>query len=247
MGERTIMRKSLIVAIIAASAATGACGRMRHGDSGPAASRNFQVSNFQELVSAGPYDVQVQTGANPSVSARGPQRVLDDMVVEVKGDKLLIHSKNRGFFSWSWGSRDRTVFTVTVPQLRSATLAGSGDLSVNSVNGDSFTGTLAGSGDLSIASASVKSLKVSLAGSGDAKIGGGQAQTAEYDTVGAGDIDARGVTAQQLKVSIAGSGDIKARSTGTADVTIMGSGDVDVTGGAKCTITKHGSGDVSCS
>ena len=241
------MRKSLIVAIIAASAATGACGRMHHGDSGPAVSRNFEVGNFQELVSAGPYDVQVQTGANPSVSARGPQRVLDDMVVEVKGDKLLIHSKNHGFFQWSWGSRGRTVFTVTVPQLRSATLAGSGDLSVNNVNGDSFTASLAGSGDLTLGAANVKSLKLSLAGSGDAKVSGGQAQIAEYSTVGSGDIDARGLTAQQLKVSVAGSGDIEARATGTADVTIMGSGDVNISGGAKCTTTKHGSGDVSCS
>ena len=48
------MRKSAIVAIIAASAATGACGGMHHGNAGPAVSRNFQVGNFQEIVAAGP-------------------------------------------------------------------------------------------------------------------------------------------------------------------------------------------------
>ena len=241
------MRKSIAAALIAASAATGACGGMHHENAGPAVSRNFQVGNFQEIVAAGPYDINVQTGANPSVSARGPQKVLDDMTVEVQGDKLVIQSKNHGFFQWSWGSRGRTIFTVTVPQLRAATLAGSGDLNINSVTGDSFAGSLAGSGDLSLGSVNVKSLKLSLAGSGDAKASAGQAQTAEYHTVGSGDIDGRGVTAQQLTISIAGSGDINGRATGTADVTIMGSGDVGVTGGAKCTITKHGSGDVNCS
>jgi hypothetical protein len=241
------MRESIVVAIVAASAATAACGRMHHRDSGPAVSRNYQVGNFQEIVAAGPYDINVQTGANPSVSARGPEKVLDNLSVEVKGDKLVIGTQHHGFFNWSWGSRDRTIFTVTVPQLRAATLAGSGDLNVNAVNGDSFQDTLAGSGDLALGSANVKSLKVSLAGSGDAKVTGGQAQSAEYSTVGSGDIDARGVTAQQLKVSVAGSGDINARATGTADVTIMGSGDVDLSGGAKCTVTKHGSGDAHCS
>jgi hypothetical protein len=239
------MRKS-VVAIVAAAAVSG-CQVRAQEDGGPTVSRNYQVGNFQEIEAAGPYAVNVQTGGNPSVSARGPEKVLDNIAVEVDGDKLLIHSKNHGFFNFGWGSHARTIFTVTVPAIRAATLAGSGDLSVNSVSGDSFAGTLAGSGDLTVGSVNVKSLKLSLAGSGDAKATGGQAETAEYSTVGSGDIDARGVTAQQLKASITGSGGIKGHATGTADVKIMGSGDVTVSGGAKCSFEKHGSGDLNCS
>ena len=242
------MRKSIAAAVIAASAATGACGRMHHEDEGATASRNYQVGNFQEIESAGPYDVIVRTGANPSVSARGPEKLLERAIVEVRGDKLVIHpQENHGFFNFDWGTHRRAVFTVTVPQLRAATMAGSGDLNIDSVKGDQFVGKLAGAGDLSIGSANVQSLKLALAGSGDAKVGTGQAQSAEYAIGGAGDIDATGVTTQQLKVSIAGSGDIKAHATGNADVNIMGSGDVTVTGGAKCNISKAGSGDVHCS
>ena len=240
------MRKSIAAATLAACAATSSCGQT-HADLGKTVSRNFQVSNFEEIAVAGPYDVTVRTGANPSVSAQGPEKVLDQAVVEVKGDKLVIRSENHGLFSWSWGSHGKTTFTVTVPQLRKAALAGSGDLQINAVKGDSFEGALAGSGDLGVGSVEVQSLKLGLAGSGDAKIGGGKAQLAEYKIVGAGDVDARNVTTQQLKISIAGSGDVKGKATGTADVSIMGSGDVDITGGAKCTVTKHGSGDVNCS
>ena len=240
------MRKSIAAATLAACAATSSCGQV-HAQAGKTVSRNYQVGNFQEIVATGPYDIDVQTGSNPSVSARGPEKVLDNITVDVEGDKLVIRSKNHGFFNFGWGSHGRTVFTVTVPTIRAATLAGSGDLRINSVSGDSFAGTLAGSGDLSVGTVNVKSFKLSLAGSGDAKAGSGQAQTAEYSTVGAGDIDARGVNTQQLKVSIAGSGDINGHATGTADVKIMGSGDVTVTGGAKCTVSKAGSGDVHCS
>jgi hypothetical protein len=240
------MRKSIAAATIAACAATSSCGQV-HASAGKTVSRNYQVGNFQEIEAAGPYDINVQTGGNPSVSARGPEKVLENIVVEVQGDKLRIHSQNHGFFNFGWGSHGRTVFTVTVPMIRAATLAGSGDLSVNSVSGDSFAGTLAGSGDLSVGTVNVKSLKLSLAGSGDAKAGSGQAATAEYSAVGSGDIDARGVTVQQLTASIAGSGDIKSHATGTADVKVMGSGDVTVTGGAKCSFEKHGSGDIHCS
>jgi hypothetical protein len=240
------MRKSIAVAIIAASGATAACSQAPR-DAGPDVSRNFQVGNFQEIEVAGPYDVTVQTGGKPGVAAQGSQKLLDKTVVEVKGDKLVIHQEeHHGFSLFHFGSSGHAHFTVTVPQLSAATLAGSGDLSVNAVSGDTFKGTLAGSGNLDIGTVKLQSMKLSLAGSGDVKVGSGQVQTAEYGIFGAGDVDASGVTSEQLKLNIAGSGNIKANGTGTADVTIMGAGDVTVSGGAKCTVHKAGAGDVHC-
>lgn len=242
------MRKSIAAAVIAASAATGACGRMHHENAGATVSRSYQVGSFQQIDTAGPYDVQVRTGGSRGVSAQGPQKLIDQAVVEVRGDTLMIHPQdNHNSFSWNWGSHRRAIFTVTVPQLSAATLAGSGDLDVDNVKGDQFTGKLAGSGDLTIDSANVQSLKLSLGGSGDAKVGSGDVQSGDYSIVGSGDVDARGVRAQQLKVSIAGSGDVDAQATGMANVSIMGSGDVSITGGAKCNVSKAGSGDVHCS
>lgn len=242
------MRKFIAVAaIVAGSASTGACGQMHEENAGPTISRNYQVGNFQEIDVAGPYDVNVRTGANPGVSAQGPQKIIENAVVEVKGDALTIHPANHGFFNFSFGSHGRTVFTVTVPQIRAATLAGSGDLNIDKVQSEHFEGKMAGSGDLGVGSLNVQSLKLSMAGAGDTKIGSGQAQNADYSIVGSGDINAPSVTTQQLTVSIAGSGNVRAHATGTANVSIMGSGDIEVSGGAKCSVTKHGSGDVSCS
>jgi hypothetical protein len=242
------MRKSIAAAVIAASAALSACGQSRAEDAGPKVSRNYQVGNFQQIEIAGPYDVSVRTGANPSVFARGGDKLLERTVVEVQGDKLVIRpQEHHGLFNFGFGSNGKADFVVTVPQLRGAVLAGSGDLKVDAVRGDRFETTLAGAGDLGVGSVDVQSFKLSLAGAGDAKVGGGQAQTAEYKVVGAGTLDAAKVTTQQLKVSIAGSGDVKARATGAADVSIMGAGDVEVSGGAKCTVHKAGAGDVRCS
>lgn len=240
------MRKSIAAAVFAASAVT-ACGQARSEEAGPTVSRNFQVGNFQQIEVAGPYNVTVRTGANPSVSARGAQNLLDKTVVEVKGDKLLIHPKQRGGFHWSWTSHGKADFAVTVPQLNEATIAGSGDIRVDHVRGDRFDGTVAGSGGLDVGTVEVGSLKLSIAGSGSAKAATGKAQTASYDIGGSGDIDAGAVATRQAKVSIAGSGSVRANSSGAADVSIMGSGDVDVSGGAKCSVSKAGSGNVTCS
>jgi hypothetical protein len=240
------MRKSL-AAVVATSAALAGC-QVRAHDGGATVSRNYQIGNFQQIEVAGPYDVEVRTGVNPGVSARGSEKLLERTEVVVEGDKLLIRPERQGgWFHFGWTSHGNAHFTVTVPQLSGATIAGSGDIRVDRVTGQKFEGTVAGSGGINVAALEVQSLKLSIAGSGGVKAGAGKAQTAEYEIAGSGDVDAGAVQTQQLKVSIAGSGGVHAHSSGTADVSIMGSGDVDVTGGAKCSISKQGSGDVRCS
>lgn len=239
------MRKSIVAAIIVASTATSACGQQ---GAGPTVTRSYPVSGFQQVEVAGPYDVTIRTGGNAAVSAKGPQKLLEKTIVEVQGNKLVIHPQGQhGFFNWSFGMSGKAEFTVTVPQLSAATMAGSGDIRVDNVRGPSFEGTVAGSGDLEVQNVAVQSLKLSIGGSGSAKAKSGTAQSANYDIGGSGDIDARAVQSQQAKISIAGAGSIKANATGTADVSIMGSGDVDVSGGAKCSVNKAGSGSVRCS
>jgi len=56
------MRKSFAAAVIAASAATSACGHSRSEDGGPTVARNYQVGGFEEIDVAGPYNVTVRTG-----------------------------------------------------------------------------------------------------------------------------------------------------------------------------------------
>lgn len=242
------MRKSFAAALIAASAATSACGQARSEDGGPTIAKNYQIGNFDRIEVGGPFNVEVRTGANPSVSARGPQKMLDHMVVEVKDGELLIRpERQKGLFHSGWPYRGHVEVTVTVPSLRGAAVAGSGDIKVNEVRGDAFKGSVAGSGGLEVGALDVKSLELAVAGSGGVKAVNGRAQEASFDIAGSGDIDARNVQAQTASVSIAGSGNVAANATGTASVSIMGSGDVVVTGGAKCSVSKAGSGNVTCS
>ena len=234
------MRNS-VIAVVAASALAGCQVHAQEG-SGPTISKNYSVGNFSAIEVAGPYDVDVRTGSNPSVSARGGEKLLERTIVEVQGDKLVIRPENnRNFFHWGFGHSGSARFTVTVPQLNGASIAGSGDISVDKVAGQAFNGSVAGSGGIDVASMNVQQLKLSIAGSGGVKARAGTAQSADYEIAGSGDIDAGAVQSQALKVSIAGSGGVKAHSSGTAAVSLM------VAGGAKCNVSKAGSGNVRCS
>jgi hypothetical protein len=242
------MSKALTIAIGAAAVAISGCGHASAENSGPTVQRDFPVGGFEQIEVAGPYDVDVRTGAAPGVQASGPQKAIERLVVEVRGDRLLIHPREEHRL-WHFGdwSHDKVRLSVTVPQLRAAEIAGSGDIRINEVRGASFAGQIAGSGDLTVDRLDVQSLKLGIAGSGGAKAGSGRARDARYEIAGSGDIDGKGVASETASVSIAGSGSVAAHATGTAKVEIMGSGDVEVSGGAKCSISKAGSGSVRCS
>ena len=244
------MRKAIVIgmAAAAAAAASAGCARERHQSVGPTVERNYQVGGFERIEVAGGYDVEVHTGTAPSVHAKGPEKDLERLVIEVKGDRLLIHPReSRGMFHVGWRNHGKTTISVTVPQLRSADVAGSGDIRIDNVHGDNFAGKIAGSGGLSLDNVEVKTLDFSIAGSGSAQGKKGRAQNVSLNIAGSGDIDTKGVASETASVSIAGSGNVVAHASGTASVSMMGSGDVDLTGGAKCSISKHGSGDVRCS
>ena len=240
------MRKAIVAALVA-TAGTAGCANDRHESPGPTVDRSYSVGAFDQIELAGSYEATVRTGAAPSVRARGGENMLERLVVEVKDGKLQIHPEKRRGFHWGWGHSGKVQLTITVPQLKGATLAGSGAINIDKVKGDTFEGTVAGSGGLNVGALDVGSLKLAIAGSGDAKAGSGKAKSAEYDIAGSGDVDAGGITTEQLKISIAGAGNVRAHSSGAADVSIMGSGDVEVAGGAKCSVHKAGSGNVRCS
>lgn len=236
------------LAVAAALITLSSCGHARAEDAGQTVQRSYAVGGFDRIEVAGPYDVEVRTGAAPRVGASGPEKMIAQMVVEVRGDRLLIHPrKQTGMFRIGAWSHGKVKLTVTVPQLRAAEIAGSGGIRINEVRGQSFDGQIAGSGNLSVDKLDVASLKLGIAGSGSATARSGHARQVDYSIAGSGDIDGKGVASDTASVSIAGSGNVAARASQTAQVEIMGSGDVDLTGGAKCSISKAGSGTVRCS
>ncbi len=242
------MRAPVVLAA-AAMLGAGACSESRAEEAGPDISRNFPVSGFEKLEVSGPFDVQVSTGRQPSVSAQGPSSIVEKMVVRVEGNTLKIEpEKRRGWLGgWQWGNRGgKARVAVDVPMLTAAAIAGSGGVGVDRVATGSFRGSIAGSGDLRLSQVEVGTLTLEISGSGNASAAG-RAGEASYEIAGAGNILASRVVTQQTHAEIAGSGNIEANARTAARVEIAGSGNVRVTGGARCSVERAGSGNVTCS
>jgi hypothetical protein len=229
------------IGLLASACHVGADAEDR--DAGPEVSRTYQVGAFDKVAVAGPYEVNVVTGGQPGVSAKGGSNLLDETEVVVDGSTLEIRPKKKKGIRWNWNG-GKAVFTVNAAALRGAAIAGSGGVNVDKVNGD-FDGDVAGSGDLKVGAIAGGRVKLTIAGSGDVEAAG-KADSVELSIAGSGDMRTGGLASRTADVSIAGSGNVEANASESADVSIMGSGDVRIQGGAKCTVSKAGSGNVVC-
>lgn len=230
-------------AIIAVAATLSACGIVQ-AQTGGDGSRSFNVRGFDRVSLRGSDDVIVRVGSGESVTATGPDAVLDKLEVKVVNGELRI-GREKGW-SWGWsGERKPAVITVTLPRLRGASIAGSGDMDIDQVQATAFEGSIAGSGNLSVNRLQAETASLDIAGSGNASVTG-QVRSVDISIAGSGDMSAAGLKAERAKISIAGSGDVRAQVSGEADVSIVGSGDVNLVGNPRCRISKMGSGDVRC-
>lgn len=218
-----------------------ACGSAGATAGGADISRSFPVGSFDSLRAAGSDTVRVVRGPNPGVVASGPAEVLDRLDVSVSGTTLVL-SRKRSWIGWS--THGATI-TVTTPGIRSAELAGSGDVDVDLVDGANFEGRLAGSGKLRLLSVLSGSTKLDLAGSGDISASG-KSESLALAIAGSGNIDAKGLESQTADVAVRGSGNVTATAQRSAAVNLSGSGNATVYGTETCTISKSGSGEARC-
>ncbi|MBB3879437.1 head GIN domain-containing protein [Sphingomonas pseudosanguinis] len=207
--------------------------------------RDYPLRDFTAVTVKTSDSVDIRVGNDFSVRAQGATTQLDDILIDRRGETLRITRRGDRQARAS-STRDRGVrIVVTLPRLTQVNLAGSGDVTVDRVEGPRFQAGMTGSGQLAIGAMRVDEAKIDIAGSGTIRPVG-SADTAILRMAGSGSIAGRGLRAGRAQVEIAGSGGVTAQVQGPAQVKLMGSGSADLGPESICTIQKMGSGHVRC-
>lgn len=230
------------------------------------------VGYFSRIESTTSADIVYEQGKSSKVRIVGNKDLVDNLVVERNGEKLVLKSRRRMGnvvnFSFDNGvSRQLTVY-VTSPDLTEVVIGGSGDfvahtdidsdvftlssngsadITLRNVVCDNFKIGVRGSGDIKAQTIDCRSASVEIHGSGDAEIGCLKSDAAELSVMGSGDVDAtlRGVANTLLSVNGSGDMDVTFDNCGTADCRLYGSGDIELKGSlGSLTKSKAGSGDI---
>ena len=203
-----------------------------------------RLRDFTKVALAGPDHVVVRQGAAFSVTVAGDERALARLEMTVRDETLEIGRKH-DWRSILPGKDGGATITVTLPALREATLAGSGDMRVDQLTGREVEASVTGSGGLVIARIQADSVDLETSGSGTLTASG-QVREADLSVTGSGGIAASGLAARTAELSLVGSGDAQLRVDDRASVSIVGSGDATISGTATCAVSRTGSGAVRC-
>ena len=189
---------------------------------GPVTRETRNVEAFSGVSFGGAGKVFITVGPKASVVLEADAQTLGRTRTEVQDGVLRIRVRDEdGMFKW--GGREVTAY-ITVPELKTARVSGSGDLKVAGLSGGATELSISGSGSVQ-ADGSLKTLDLDISGSGSAKMEGLVVNDANVAISGSGSavIDVR----NDLDVRVSGSGSVR-YLTQPKDVStsISGSGSV---------------------
>lgn len=191
-----------------------------------------------------PATVLLSQSGTSSFEIEGKQELIDQIVTEVKSDRLVIKTKDN---NRKWASDQGIRIYISNPELRDLLVNGSGEIAAQTdFSTDKMTLTINGSGRIQTKKITAGSLSAIINGSGDILGLQGTVENLSMEINGSGNIKADGLQSNQSAVSISGSGNVSAGSIGSMEVNIAGSGNVSYQGNPEKVEKKiAGSGKVS--
>ncbi|WP_331040816.1 head GIN domain-containing protein [Allosphingosinicella sp.] len=211
-----------------------------------AADRRVTITDFDRVQVDGPFEVVLATGKPPSATISGSTEATDRVSVEVQGRMLRVRPNRSAWSGYPGATTAPAKITLSTHDLRSATVVGSGSLSIDKVKTMRFDASLSGSGRLSMPKVEADTLIVGLVGSGAIEVGG-KAKTVRAGVQGTGDLNAQALTAEDAEINADTAGTINMAVRRAATVNGTGSGDTVIAGSAACTVKLLGSGQILCS
>lgn len=168
--------------------------------SGRIGAQTRPIGTFDRLALAAPMDVTIRQGASRSLELRGDDNLLDLIETRVENGTLVVELRQ--------GIRTRNGLeaVLTVPDLESVALNGSGRVEIPDWSGQAIDLTLGGSGTIELA---------------------GTTDVVRARIAGTGSIDLTGAKLREVEAVVAGSGTIRMGSVARLDAQVSGTGEID--------------------
>jgi phage shock protein PspC (stress-responsive transcriptional regulator) len=168
--------------------------------------------DFDEIEAAGLFRVLVRQGDGYKAEAAGRTGDLDDVRLEVRGDRLIIRSRrNNGLFSGFGNHRNPILVTVTLPSLKRLELSAACQADVSGFRDEDLrvNASSAASARLNV---NVPHLEVDLSSAAHAELSG-TATDLSVDGSSASSLDALGLRATKASVDLSSGSEAKVHAT----------------------------------
>ncbi len=204
---------------------------------GEVETRTLELSDFEGVQVSGNMRVFIKKGNTQQVEVKGQPNIIDELQTNVSGrvwdiafDRCLSYHKTVQVF-------------ITVPQLQSASIGGSGYLELkDTFRTEDFEASVSGSGTMKL-KLDTEQLTSRISGSGSIKATG-EAARQDIKISGSGNYNSFEISSDEANVDISGSGKAQVNAKYRLGAGISGSGRVLYKGTPKVTTDISGSGRV---
>jgi hypothetical protein len=184
--------------------------------------------------------VIIDQGQPLAVSIEGEDNLVSYFLTEVSGERLTVKTRP----NTSIQTTKPMIVHITVPELTSLRVTGSGDAEMDGWVGDGVNLETTGSGNITIASLVASEITARLSGSGDIRVDG-KAEILVVKGSGSGSFEGPNFQVNTLDATLSGSGDALAWVIQTLEGSLSGSGDLEYYGSPEVTERSSGSGKVN--
>ncbi|GAA4007962.1 hypothetical protein GCM10022280_00730 [Sphingomonas swuensis] len=203
--------------------------------------RSFTVTSFDRIRIEGPYAVTLVVGRSSFGRATGRSVDLDAIDLRVEGRTLILRQRaNQG----ARESGEPVRIALGTPDLRSASLSGSGSLAIDRLRGLDVELRLSGPGSLSVADLDADRVAASVNGSGALRLAG-RAKIATLAARGSASLDAERLLSDEATIAAEGSSEASVFARSRATVTASGPVQVRLAGNPACVLKSSGSASVT--
>jgi hypothetical protein len=160
-------------------------------------------------------------GAEYSLKVSGQENVLNEIVTQVEGNRLVIRVRK----GVNLGSHEPIRVNISAPGVSAIDVSGSGDIFADGEwNANEISINISGSGNINLASVNAGHVSANISGSGTINAVTGKVVREDLNISGSGTIDLRSVEAETVYTTTSGSGNTFLHATQFLDVTVSGSG-----------------------
>jgi hypothetical protein len=237
---RTILNGALCLMILASCTANGQIGKIKGNGHITKVTRN--TGNFKGVALSGSMEVVVTKGSSYSVVVEADDNLQEHIRTEVRDNVLRIGTRTP---KMSWISSNQITVYVTLPELSSASVSGSGNLRSDDlfISKGGMDVHVSGSGNCKL-NIQANKLEAGISGSGNITIKG-NADESIVRLSGSGSYKGLDMDTKAAEVHISGSGRVETTVNGKLDAHISGSGGVRYKGNASLNVRTSGSGRVN--
>lgn len=233
------MKKYLILILLLFAVVTASgCVNQGSSGSGKIVNESRDVSSFNQIDLNGMGELIITHGDKESVTIEAEDNLMPYIKTNVNNNKLTISFEN----NMPMPTKSVKIH-VTVKDINSINVSGSGKINSNNLNANDLTISVNGAGESILNNLNAQSLKMKITGAGKMTVSG-NVNDQTIDISGAGEHNANNLASKSASISINGGGKATVKVSDTLNAIINGAGEISYIGSPKINQQINGAGFV---